>query len=142
MLNPQDQNLLDLALTAVNHAKAQFSHFQVGTAARLADGTIVSSSNMENTSLMHCAEQSLLLHLHSSYREFTLTTVAVAYKNMNPGAQSIIPITPCGKCRQLLLEAEISAGAPIRVIMGSQGGKVWAVNRVASLLPLAYSGYI
>lgn len=138
-LNASDRELLDQALEAVNHASPQFSHFNVGTAVRLSDGTFHSSANKENTSIITCAEQNLLLHLHSIYRKFTIESIAVTFKNMNPGTTSDFPITPCGKCRQLLLEAEDAGGKPIRVIMAGQGGKVYVVNGVFSMLPLAYS---
>ncbi len=141
-LSAEDQELFSRASAAVKEAQAQFSHFQVGTAARLMDGSIVTSSNFENTSMLHCAEQNLLLHLHSMYPAFTIKSIAVTYKNMNDGTDSTMPITPCGKCRQLLLEAEISVGSPMRVIMGSDNGKIWVADGVQSMLPLAYSGYI
>jgi len=138
-LNASDRAVLDAALIAVTHASPQFSHFNVGTAARLADGSIVSSSNKENTSIITCAEQNLLLHLHSVYREFTIETIAVTFKNMNPDTTSDFPITPCGKCRQLLLEAEDKGGKPMRVIMAGQTGKIHVVNGVYTMLPLAFS---
>lgn len=137
-LNGADRAVLDAALDAVAYASAQFSHFHVGTAARLAGGEIVTSSNYENTSIMNCAEQSLLLHLHSTYREFTVETIAVTFQNMNAGTNSNFPITPCGKCRQLLLEAEENAGRPMRVIMAGQAGKIHIVNGIHTMLPLSF----
>lgn len=138
-LNAADAALLAKALEAVPHASPQFSNFNVATAARLSDGTIHTSANKENTSIITCAEQNLLLHLHSIYREFTIESIAVTFKNMNPGTTSDFPITPCGKCRQLLLEAEDKGGKPIRVIMAGQGGKVLVATGVYTMLPLAYS---
>lgn len=138
-LNAADREILEQALTAVPFASPQFSHFHVATAARLANGKIETSTNKENTSIITCAEQNLLLHLHSVYHDFAIETIAVTFKNMNPNTTSDFPITPCGKCRQLLLEAEDKAGKPMRVIMAGQAGKVYVVNGVHSMLPLAYS---
>jgi cytidine deaminase len=138
-LNQADSELLEKALEAVSHASPQFSHFNVGTAARLSDGSIHTSANKENTSITTCAEQNLLLHLHSIYREFTIESIAVTFKNMNPGTTSDFPITPCGKCRQVLLEAEDRGGKPMRVIMAGQEGKVMVATGIYTMLPLAYS---
>lgn len=94
---------------------------------------------IKKISIITCAEQNLLLHLHSVYREFTIETIAVTFKNMNPDTTSDFPITPCGKCRQLLLEAEDKGGKPMRVIMAGQTGKIHVVNGVYTMLPLAFS---
>jgi cytidine deaminase len=138
-LNLADAELLKRAEEAVTHASPQFSHFNVGTAARLSDGSIYTSSNKENTSIITCAEQNLLLELHSLFREFTIESIAVTFENMNPGTSSDFPITPCGKCRQLLLEAEDKSGHAMRVIMEGQSGKIYIATGVHTMLPLAYS---
>lgn len=138
-LNLADQELLEQALIAVTHASPQFSHFNVGAAARLVDGTIHISANKENTSIITCAEQNLLLHLHSIMSDFVIDTIAVTFHNMNSGTTSDFPITPCGKCRQLLLESENDSGRPMRVIMAGQSGKVYIAKGVYTMLPLAYT---
>ncbi len=138
-LSVADRELLGEALVAATNAFPQFSKFQVGAAARLSNGKIYHGSNFENTSIISCAEQELLSHLHSLYREFTIESIAVTFNNTNVGSKSDFPITPCGKCRQLLLEAEIAGGKPIRVIMAGQSGKVFIATGVYAMLPLAYS---
>ena len=138
-LNLTDRELVEQALVATTQASAQFSKFHVGAAARLSDGQIYLGSNYENTSITSCAEQELLSYLHALYRNFTIASLAVTFNNANLGSRSDFPITPCGKCRQLLLEAEITSGKPIRVIMAGQSGKVLIATGVASMLPLAYS---
>ncbi len=57
---------------------------------------------------------------------------------MNPNTTSNFPITPCGKCRQLLLEEEQKNNIPIRIIMAGQSGNVFIVNDIISMLPLAF----
>jgi cytidine deaminase len=138
-LNAADRELLEQSLIALTHASPQFSHFNVGAAARLSDGTIHTSANKENTSIITCAEQNLLLHLHSVKPDFIIEAIAVSFQNMNPDTLSDFPITPCGKCRQLLLEAEDNGRMPIRVIMAGQSGKIYIATGVYSMLPLAYN---
>lgn len=138
-LNQQDKELVIAARHATANASPQFSNFAVGAAARLTDGTIHVSSNKENTSIITCAEQNLLLHLHSFIPNFTIESLAVSFHNLNPNTTSDFPITPCGKCRQLILEAEDNSGSPIKIIMTGQSGKVLVANSAVSLLPLAYT---
>lgn len=137
-LNNDDKKLLEQALIAVDHASAQFSHFHVGAAALLADGSIHLGANKENTSITICAEQSLLLYLHAINNTVAIDTIAVTFRNMNPNTTSDFPITPCGKCRQVLLEDEERSGKPIRIIMAGQSGKILIAHSILSLLPLAY----
>ncbi|MDD3267225.1 MAG: hypothetical protein PHC75_08635 [Burkholderiales bacterium] len=137
-LNDLDKELIKHALVAVTQASAQFSHFHVGVAARLSDGSIHLGSNKENTSITNCAEQTLLLHLQATNNDFAIESIAVTFQNMNPNTTSDFPITPCGKCRQILLEDEQRSKSPMRIIMTGQSGKVFIAPSVLSMLPLAY----
>ena len=49
-LHPNDRQLVEMAIKATEGAYAEYSHFYVGAAARLADGTIVTGANQENAS--------------------------------------------------------------------------------------------
>ena len=50
-LDAADRQLVAAACEATQRSYAPYSHFSVGAAARLADGTIVSGSNQENASV-------------------------------------------------------------------------------------------
>jgi cytidine deaminase len=90
--------LLEAARAAAAHAYRPYSHYAVGAAALTADGRIVAGCNVENASLglTLCAECGLVsaLHLGGGGR--------LAYFTCVNGPGDII--TPCGRCRQLLLE--------------------------------------
>ncbi len=138
-LSLQDQELLNVARGATKNAYAPYSQFLVAAAARLEDGTIHTGTNQENASypVGMCAEQTLILGLTTKYNQFKINSIAVSYSNLNGSSNH--PVSPCGKCRQFLNEFESRLQAPIRIIMSGLSGKVWIVNSIADLIPLAFS---
>jgi cytidine deaminase len=94
------QRLLERATEAAAHAYAPYSHFRVGAALLLEDGTIVTGCNVENCSyrLTSCAEQGAIARAVAQHGP-TIRLRAVAVANLN-GAVSM----PCGACRQTLAE--------------------------------------
>jgi cytidine deaminase len=88
------------AVTAAGRAYAPYSGLRVGAAALAASGEVVTGCNVENASygLTLCAECGLVSALHGSGAAGPLLAVAVV-------AGDGEPLLPCGRCRQLLLEA-------------------------------------
>jgi cytidine deaminase len=87
------------ATDTAGRAYAPYSRFQVGAAGQAADGQVITGCNVENASygLTLCAECGLVSALHVAGGG-TLVAVSVVTAD---GA----PLLPCGRCRQLLLEA-------------------------------------
>ena len=87
------------ATEAAGRAYAPYSRFRVGAAGQAADGQVITGCNVENASygLTLCAECGLVSALHAA-EGGTLVAVSVVTAD---GA----PLLPCGRCRQLLLEA-------------------------------------
>jgi cytidine deaminase len=89
-----DQELYEVAVEASSAAYAPYSKFLVGAAALLRDGSVVTGVNVENASypLGMCAERCAIAR-------------ALA-QGARPGDFEAIGITasPCGGCRQWLLE--------------------------------------
>ena len=113
-----DQELLELAREAASAAYAPYSQFEVGAAALLRDGRIVTGVNVENASypLGICAERCALARATA--------------EGVRPGEVEAIAITasPCGGCRQWLLEFGLE-----RVIFPQDGELL--VRRPDELLP-------
>ncbi len=100
-LTPDEGRRLQQAATqAAEHAYAPYSHFRVGAALLLDDGSTVTGCNVENASygLTICAERSALVRAISE-KGPALRVRAVAIDNLNGAASS-----PCGACRQVLSE--------------------------------------
>ena len=118
--------MLRAAATEVaGQAYAPYSKLRVGAAGQTTDGRVVTGCNVENASygLTLCAECGLVSALHSTGGG-TLQAVAVV---AGDGA----PLLPCGRCRQLLLEA----GGP-DLLVDTDTGPV----PLSALLPAAFSG--
>jgi cytidine deaminase len=118
--------MLRAAATEVaGQAYAPYSKLRVGAAGQAPDGRVVTGCNVENASygLTLCAECGLVSALHATGGG-TLEAVAVV---AGDGA----PLLPCGRCRQLLLEA----GGP-DLLVDTDSGPV----PLSALLPAAFSG--
>lgn len=139
-LDSADADLLQQAreLTAVSYAP--YSRFHVASTAKLANGTIVKGTNQENASFPVgiCAERSLLAAAGTLYPNEVIETMAVTYKPQT--GKSDQPISPCGMCRQALLEYETRVKHPIRIILSGMEGPVYLINSAKNLLPFAFDG--
>ncbi|HLK00226.1 MAG TPA: cytidine deaminase [Streptosporangiaceae bacterium] len=116
--------LREAATEAARRAYAPYSGLRVGAAALTTSGAIVTGCNVENVSygLTLCAECGLVSALHAADAG-RLTAVAVV-------AGDGEPLVPCGRCRQLLLEA----GGPDLEVDTPHG-----VKTVNELLPGAFT---
>lgn len=139
-LSAADAWLLNEAREVTKLAYAPYSHFKVGAIARLLNGAIVTGSNQENASFPVglCAERVLLSTASSLYPQIPIETIAISYHNGNGNSSS--PISPCGICRQSLLEYELRVEHPIRLLLGGMEGKVYVIPKAGALLPLSFTG--
>ena len=93
------KELYDAACSAAKHSYSPYSHFPVGAALLMEDGSIINGANIENRSfgLTNCAERSAIFTAMSAgYRSF------VALVIVTPASD--YPVGPCGACRQVLTE--------------------------------------
>lgn len=131
--------LIAAARGAMAHAHAPYSRFAVGAAVRLTDGSIVTGSNFENASygLSLCAETVALATVSAQGRLRDVTAIAVSGGGMDAQDRSVI-VTPCGRCRQVMNEAEQMAGRIIAIYCVAPSGEAVQEHRVADLLPHAF----
>jgi cytidine deaminase len=113
------------ATEVAGRAYAPYSRLRVGAAGLAADGRMITGCNVENASfgLTLCAECGLVSALHATGGG-TLTAVSVV-------AGDGQPLVPCGRCRQLLLEA----GGP-GLLLDTEAGP----RELGELLPGAFTG--
>ena len=131
--------LVNEARAATQFAYAPYSNFNVGAVARLSNGEVVVGSNQENASypVGICAERVLLSAVASQHPGVGVDTIAVSYNNLK--GKSDLPISPCGLCRQSLVEFEQRGKKPIRMILSGMEGKVFIIESASQLLPLAFT---
>jgi cytidine deaminase len=137
-LSEEDKQLLLLARQAASRAYAPYSNFKVGAAIQMGNGNVVEGSNQENSSypVGSCAERTALFFTSSQYPGEKILSIAIASQAEN--MDNSRPLSPCGMCRQALLEYEIFQKSPIRVLMGSENGRIWIAPSATSLLPLHF----
>ncbi len=138
-LNEADRELLNRAKNTTPQAYAPYSRFHVAAVARLKNGEMVSATNQENASypVGICAERTLLGTVSSLFPNEPIDTIAITYVNHATG-NSNTPASPCGVCRQSLLEYEQRVGNPIRLILAGETGKVLVIKDVKDLLPFGF----
>jgi cytidine deaminase len=139
LLNEEDLLLLSKAREATQKAYAPYSNFFVGAAALLANKKIITAANQENASFPAgiCAERTLLSAVTSLYGEIAIDTIAISYNRLDGNSDR--PVSPCGICRQSLIEYESRIKQPIRLIFAGMQGKVIIIEDVTFLLPLSFS---
>jgi cytidine deaminase len=137
-LNEQDALLLSEARKTTAAAYAPYSNFNVGAVAKLVNGEIVKGTNQENASypVGICAERSLLSSAASLFPDIAIEAMAISYDNTK--GTSSKPISPCGMCRQALVEYETRVKQPIRLILSGQDGAVIIIEKADSLLPFSF----
>ena len=136
-LSQSDGVLRDAAVNAANRAYSPYSHFNVGAAVLLHDGTVVEGNNQENISYPSglCAERVALFAAGATFPDKPVETIAiVAIKN--GVIQSTI--SPCGGCCQVILETEKRYGLPVRILLCGQEETI-IVASAHSLLPFSFT---
>ena len=115
-------SLIAAARNAANRAYAPYSNFHVGAALGFADGSVVTGANVENASygLTLCAETVAVGKALSEEWRGKLEAVAVIGGKAGAVGQGD-PVTPCGRCRQMLNEVAALGGSdPLVLCVGEQ----------------------
>lgn len=139
-LNSRDRALVDAAREATGGSYAPYSRFSVGAAIELANGSIVTGANQENAAFPSsmCAERTAAYYASANHPGVAMTAIAIAARLSDDTFQRR-PISPCGACRQALLEYEHLYG-PIRVLLYGEEG-IYELPDVASLLPFSFTEF-
>jgi cytidine deaminase len=129
--------LIEQARAAAARAYAPYSNFHVGAALAFADGSVVTGANVENASygMTLCAETVAVGKALSEEWRGNLEAVAViAGKAGEVGSGD--PVTPCGRCRQMLNEVA-ALGGNYPVVWCAGEAEVLEM-RLSELLPRAF----
>ncbi|MDE7388732.1 MAG: cytidine deaminase [Muribaculaceae bacterium] len=140
-LDPLELELVTRAKDATFRSYCPYSRFHVGAAIALDNGEIVIGSNQENVAYPSglCAERTAAFYAHSTWPEARFRAIAIAARGTDD-AWVADPVAPCGACRQALLEYEMLAKAPVKVLLVG-ADKVYRLPSVTSTLPLAFTEF-
>lgn len=143
-IEPQDtkediiySEMLKEAKEAASKAYAPYSRFRVGAVALLSNGEMISGSNQENAAYPSglCAERVTIFYANARYPHEAVTRLMI-YAETDNGPVSK-PITPCGACRQVLVEKEVLQQCPMEIVLVG-ADDMYIIDSAASLMPLSF----
>ena len=131
-----DRELMESAMRAAAGAYAPYSHFHVGAAVRLADGSVVTGSNQENIAYPSglCAERVALFSASAQRPGQGVTALAVVGWCNGEFCEA----SPCGACRQVMAEFEMRSGVEMKVFCYLSGGGIRCIEGVKNLIPFGF----
>lgn len=136
-LDAELRQLVEIAKQKTQDAYCPYSHFHVGAAALLNDGTIITGANQENAAYPSgiCAERTVLFAANANHPHTPVKALAIAcYTNGHFTKQAG---TPCGACRQVMLETEHRYGQDMQVVLYGEEG-CYVFHKATDLLPLSF----
>ncbi|TAE72193.1 MAG: cytidine deaminase [Bacteroidetes bacterium] len=138
-LSSEWKKLWEVASKACEKAYAPYSNFWVGVAILLENNEIIEGVNQENAAYPSglCAERVGLFSAGIQFPNQKIKMMAVAARRSdNP---QIIPVTPCGACRQVMIEFENKQKNPIQVLFQGAENQYYILETVSNLLPLQFN---
>ena len=148
-LDAADRLLVEEAKEATRRSLATYSHFHVGAAILMGNGEIVSGANQENAAYPSglCAERTTAFYASSRWPGVPFKKIAIAAwtKDNRPDGLpyedyfQAMPISPCGACRQSLIEYEALYGKIEVILYGRE--KIFIFPSIESLLPFCFTEF-
>lgn len=136
-LNQIQKNLLDAADKVSKNSHSPYSHFQVGAALLCDDGEIITGTNFENAAYGStiCAERAAILRANSQgKRKFSRIAIIGRGRDFD----TIDPVSPCGSCRQVIMEISQISNENIEIIMSNSKKDKIIISSIQELLPLGF----
>lgn len=136
-LSEEQRKVVSIAKEQTNNSYSPYSRFRVGAAALLANGAVVRGSNQENAAYPSglCAERTALFAAGAQYPDQPVTKLAIAC--YTGGHFTKEPGSPCGACRQVMLETEHRYGDKMEVLLYGEDA-IYVFESAADLLPLTF----
>lgn len=136
-LTEEQKSVVEAAKKATLGSYAPYSNFNVGAGVLLDNGVIVMGSNQENAAYPSglCAERTALFYAGANYPQAKVKKIAIIASHEGKFTKKIC--SPCGACRQVMLESQYRAGNPIEVLLCSEE-EIYICENVDSLLPFGF----
>lgn len=136
-LSAEQQRVMEIAKEQTARSYCPYSGFHVGAAVLLGNGEIVRGCNQENAAYPSglCAERSALFAAGAVYPESEVLMLAIAC--FTEGHFTREAQSPCGACRQVMVETEHRYGRPMQVLLYGEDG-TYVFDSAADLLPLVF----
>ena len=140
-LTDDERTLVEMAIEATSRSYAPYSHFHVGAALQLKNGKRFIGCNQENAAFPAgiCAERSAIFAAGAEYPDQPVTILALTARDTS-GQLVAEPASPCGTCRQVIIETETRFQHPVRIIL--YGTKFsYVIDGIRQLMPLSFTEF-
>lgn len=137
-LDKKVHDLMEHACRATQDSYSPYSLFKVGAAVELDNGEIIAGSNQENIAFPAglCAER---VTLHAAIQQYPHVHIkAMALIAMSRDKWTSKPVTPCGVCRQTMLEFIQRQKKSFPLYLGTHDGETLLIPQVEFLMPLSF----
>lgn len=140
-LNDNEHKLIEMAIEATGRSYACYSHFHVGAAIELANGELIIGCNQENAAFPAglCAERTAIFAAGANYPDVPVVCLAIAARGTD-GELTTSPVSPCGICRQVIIETETRFKHPVRILLYGKE-KIFVINGIRQLMPLSFTEF-
>ena len=140
-LAEDEQFLVTKAIESTNNSYAKYSHFCVGAALQLENGEVVPGCNQENAAFPAgiCAERSAIFAAGAQYPDIVVEKLAIAARDTT-GELTAEPVSPCGTCRQVIIETETRYQKPIRILLYGRNC-IYMIDGIKHLMPLSFAKF-
>ena len=140
-LTTDERHLVKLAIEATSRSYTPYSHFHVGAAVRLANGMEIIGCNQENAAFPAgiCAERAALFAAGAQYPDQAVTMLAIAARGTD-GELLEMPVSPCGTCRQVIIETETRFQHEVRILLYGRR-HVYIMDGIRQLMPLSFTEF-
>ena len=140
-LTPEERSLIEQAIEGTNRSYSPYSLFHVGAALKLQNGVTFIGCNQENAAFPAgiCAERSAIFAAGAQYPDQPIVMLAIAARSRE-GEFTKEPVSPCGTCRQVLIETETRFQHPIRILLYGQRC-VYILDSIKQLMPLSFTEF-
>jgi cytidine deaminase len=138
-LSESDQVLVSAANAALSRAYAPYSKFRVGASILLQSGIIIEGNNQENIAYPSglCAERVALFYAGANHPNDPILKICIVAQGDLTSTDSYV--SPCGPCRQVMLESASRQTEPIEVLLVQKSGEVLLLDSVQNLLPFGFT---
>lgn len=134
-LNDSIRNLINKTDENLQNSYSPYSKFKVSALVEFQDGSTELGTNQENAAYPSglCAERVALFSGKSKNPEKEIKRIFISTEQ---GGE--FPFSPCGGCRQVMMEYELNQKHTIEVWLKSGNSKIWQFSSVRDLLPFAF----
>lgn len=136
-LTDNEKLLVEKARVATRNSYAPYSNFHVGAAVLLKNGQVVVGANQENAAFPSglCAERTAVFAAQANYPDQPIVMLAIAASDTK-GLREM-PVSPCGSCRQVILQIESRYHQPVEILL-SGTSRIYRFESIRDLLPLSF----